>query len=398
MSRIISVIFAVSFIANYVFSLTVIKGRILGSDGKPMQAAQVSLHHPNDTKVIKIVRAEKNGQFSLSINKPGIWMLHAAGVGFRDKWITLYIEKEKKVQVEVWLGKYRYLSNLDHASVVGDFNNWHILRAIPMKISPDSILSADVIPIADTIAYRLINVCDGDAVEGMQADRYVYDQKKGYISVLDVKKAKKVKITFDPQKTPKIESPSKVVFAQPDAIISKFAMIMDSLQHKQDLAQAALINYRRSFGNSSNFPFNWAQHISNVENQIKDEKIGILRQALFMSNLTMCMAAKCTDAAIYKKVLDEIPPTSIIWVIKPHNLFYAVGHSGITEAQQEKYMDEVINYHSARSVKIAALFDMYMASKLSDQKEKAAKYYNLLVKRYGKTEEGKKLISRYPIR
>ena len=173
---------------------------------------------------------------------------------------------------------------------------------------------------------------------------------------------------------------------------------MDSLQYYQDLAQAALIDYRRSYGSNSQFLFNWPQHISNIENRIKDEKNAVIRQALFMSYQTMCMAAKRMDAAIYKSVLDEISPTSIIWVMRPHNLFYAVAHSGMTEAQQEKYMENVINRHPSRSVRLAALFDFYMACKLSDQKEKAAKYFNLLVKRYGKTEEGKAIISRYPIR
>lgn len=395
--RTISVILIISLTASCVFASTVIKGRILGSDGKPMQAAHVSLLHPNDAKIIKTICAEKNGQFTLNIDKPGIWMLHAAGVGFRDKWIALYIEKENNVQLDVWLGGYRYLSNLNNAAIVGDFNYWHILKAIPMKISPDSTLSAEVKPITDTIAYRLINVRDGDAVEGMQADRYIYDPVKGYISVLERKKGKKIKITLDPRKLTKTESPSKIVFAQSGLTISRFAMIMDSLQLNQDLALAALIDYRRSYGNNSQFSFNWDEHISNVEYQMKNEKNGIIRQALFMSYLTMCMAAKRIDAAIYKKVLDEISPTSIIWVMKPHNLFYAVGHSGMTDTQQEKYMEEVINHHPSRSVKIAALFDLYMAYKLSDQKEKAAQYYNLLVKRYGKTEEGKTIISRYPI-
>jgi hypothetical protein len=398
LTRIISVMLAVSFAASCVFPLTIIKGRILGSDGKPMQAAHISLLHPNDTKVIKTICAEKNGKYSLSISKPGIWMLHAAGVGFRDKWVALYIEKEKNVQLDICLGGYRYLSNLDRAAVVGDFNNWYILKATPMKVESDGILNAEVKSIADTIAYRLINIRDGDAIEGMQADRYVYDPAKGYISVLNGKKEKKIKISFNSQKLPKVVSPSKVIFANPDAVISKFASIIDTLQNKQDLAQTALINQRRSFGNNSILSFEWAQHISNVENQIKDEKISILRQALFMSYLTMCMAAKRTEAAIYRRIVNEIPPTSIIWVMKPHNLFYAVGHSGMTDAQQEKYMDAVIEHHSSKSVKIAALFDMYMASKLSDQKEKAAKYYNLLEKRYGRTEEGRTIISRFPIR
>jgi hypothetical protein len=374
------------------------KGRILGDDGKPMQAAHVSLLHPNESKIIKTICTEKNGQFTLTIDKPGIWMLHAAGVGFRDKWIALYIEKEKNVQLDVWLGGYRYLSNLDNAALVGDFNSWYILKAIPMRISPDSTLSAEVKSIADTVAYRLINVRDGDAVEGMKADRYIYDPVKGYISVLETKKGKKIKVTLDPRKLTKTESPSKIIFAQSGTTISKFAMIMDSLQHDQDLAQAALIDYRRSYGNNSQFSFNWDEHIPNVENQMRNEKNGIVRQALVMSYLTMCMAAKRMDGAIYKRVLDEISPTSIIWVMKPHNLFYAVGHSGMTDAQQEKYMKEVIDLHPSRSVRIAALFDLYMVCKLSDQKEKAAQYYNLLEKRYGNTEEGKKIISRYPIR
>jgi hypothetical protein len=358
----------------------------------------VSLLHPNEPKILKTICAGQNGQFTLTIDKPGIWMLHAAGVGFRDKWIALYIEKEKNILLDVWLSGYRYLSNLNNASLVGNFNSWHILKAVPMKISPDSTLSAEVTSVADTVTYKLMNVRDGEAVEGMQADRYIYDPVKGYISVLDRKKGDKIKITLNPGTLTKKESPSKILFAQSGSTISKFAMIMDSLQQYQDLAQAALIEYRRSYGNDSPFSFHWDERISSVENQMKNEKTGIARQALVLSYLTMCMAAKRMDAAIYRRVLDEISPTSIIWEMKPHNLFYAVGHSGMTDAQQEKYMDEVINHHPSRSVRLAALFDSYMVCKLSDKKEKAALYYNILVKRYGNTEEGKKIISRYPIR
>ncbi len=397
LSRIISLILAVFLTTSCTFAVTVVKGRILGGDGKAMQAAHVSLLHPNNTKIIKIVRAGKSGQFSMRIDTPGLWMLHAAGVGYRDQWIALYIEKEKSVQIEVRLGGYRYLSTFDRAAIVGDFNSWHILTAVPLKASPGGMPSAEVTSLADTVAYRIINVRDGDAVEGMQADRYVYDPVKGYISVLSVKKGEKIKIALDLKRLARMEAPSKLIFVQSGEVISRFAMIMDSLQQNQDQALAALIDYRRSFGNNTEFSFNWASHIEHVENQIKDEKAGIVRQALFMSYLTMSMAAKHIDAAVYKKALDEIPPTSIVWELKPHNLFYAVCHSGMSDAQQEKYMQQVIDRNSSQSVKIAALFDMYMASKLSDQKEKASMYYNLLVKRFGSTEEGKTIITQYPL-
>jgi len=130
--------------------------------------------------------------------------------------------------------------------------------------------------------------------------------------------------------------------------------------------------------------------------QIKTERDSTLRRELYINYITLSMMAQRTDPSIYMAALREISPGSIVWLLNPHSIYTALNRSGLKSKQHDEYVDRVIEENPSARVKAAVLFDEFMASKLSEHPDKAARYYELLVSKFGDTPEGFAIQKRFP--
>jgi hypothetical protein len=365
---------------------TTVTGRVVGIEGEPMIDAHVSLAPPEEAKALKVVRADKNGNFAITIDVPGVWMLHFSGVGHHDHRVALYVDRPQKIELTVQLGSYVYLQEFDQAKVVGDFNRWYVLSGAQLQRQTDGMYEAEIETKADTVAYRLNGVRDGGAIEGTQADRYVYDGAGGYISVLNVRPGK-VRIIFDPDKFPRSDMPANITFASASNVVSRFGAVYDEFQRYQDEYLSSQRNSLRSGKKRSEFSYDWSGALSSFEKQTNHEKIRVLRGELTLCRLAIARTAGRLDTSICASCLREITPASRVWSLDVHSLFYVLTHSGWTEEKRETYVEQTLKKNSDKRVKAALLYDLLMAAKLSSQSQLAEKYYHLLLDGYGSSPE-----------
>jgi hypothetical protein len=121
---------------------TIITGTLVGFDGKPMIKSGVSLKQPMNDSVFKFVEAGKDGKFNIQIDSAGIWILHFVGVNHTAYQMALYVDKPVTENVDVRLKTVEYQNDFSKAEVVGNFNDWLILSAFPMKKDSDGKYSA----------------------------------------------------------------------------------------------------------------------------------------------------------------------------------------------------------------------------------------------------------------
>lgn len=383
--RLRSGVFLVFITAAAACAQTTVQGTVTGADGRPMRMANVFLVAPNEARAVSAVEAGRDGRFVLHIESTGIWMLQFTGVGCREHRVALFLDHPQTILLDVQLESYRYLSDLSKATITGDFNRWNILSAVPMRKQQDGTYAARVATKADTVAYRLNNVRKGDAVEGTQADRYVPSGTGSYVSIVEAK-AGSAMITFDPRRLLRTKGKARVAFGQAGPGVARFAAVHDELQRYQDSYMFAFEDAIRS-GNRKDFNFKWSGPMSSVEQEIKKETHPAVREELLLNGLTLAMMAKATDEKVYRSSVEGISPASRVWSLNPHSMFFALGHSGLKEDEQDRYIQHVLDENPVDRTKSAVLLDAFMVAKLSDKKDKADRYFNILVGQFGGSPE-----------
>ncbi|HUI30538.1 MAG TPA: thioredoxin-like domain-containing protein [Candidatus Acidoferrales bacterium] len=388
-------LFAALFWSFLGHAQTKVTGTVDGFDGKPMLCANVTLLRLPDYSPVKSVVVERDGKFEINIDSSGIWVLQFSGVFHQEHMTLLYIDKPGAIDVDVRLAAYHYLNDLDGAKVNSNVNNWYILKAVPMQKELGGTYSANIETNADSILYRLLGVREGDQVEGTQADKYVYNGTGGYNCVVTATNGR-VGIILDPKKLPRSEKPERIAFVGTDPVISRFAEIYDELQHCRTTYQSALKNYIMSRTAQKQSKMDFSPILSSIKKEIKHERNKVLRRELYLNYITVAMMARQLDKSIYRESLKQISPSSIVWLVNPHSVYYALGHSGLTQIEQNKYVNEVLDENPEDRIKSALLYDEFMVAKLSEQTETAAHYYGLLTGRFQNTPEGQQLIKTLP--
>ncbi len=393
MPRLGAVVFLVVLTAAAACAQTTVQGTVTGANGRPMKMANVFLIPPGQYKPVSAVEAGRDGRFVIHIDSAGIWMLQFTGVGCREHRLALFLDRPQTILLDVRLESYRYLPDFSKAKIIGDFNRWNILKAVPMRKLTDGTYTARVVTKADTVAYRLNSVRNGDAVEGTQADRYVSNGTGSYISIVPARGGSAA-ITFDPRRLIRAKGTARVTFGQAGPGVARFAAVYDELQRYQEEYMIAFEDALRS-GIRKEFNFAWSGPMSSIEQEIRQENHPAVREELTLSRLSLAMLAKRTDAAVYRSSVEGISPASRVWSLNPHSMSFALGHSGLKEVEQDRYVQRVLDENPVDRIKSAVLLDAIMAARLSDKREKADRYYSILVGKFGGSPEAASVRNTY---
>ena len=257
-----------------------------------------------------------------------------------------------------------------------------------MSKQTDGRYTAEIETKEDSVAYRLMYARDGNQVEGTQADRFSFTSPQGYNSIVAAQGGR-VTIVFSPNLLDRSESPASVTFIESSPLISKFAKGYDELQKYKKAFFSAHQNFVRKRMERKEFSFDWSAQMTSVENEITGETDSIVREELYLNCATIAILAKSVDTSMYRRAIIGIPATSIVWSLNPHSMYYILGHSGYTETQQTQYVQHVFDSNPIEKTKAALLLDEYMIETLSEHKEAARRYYDILESRFGNSEEAK---------
>jgi hypothetical protein len=234
----------------------------------------------------------------------------------------------------------------------------------------------------------------GAGFEGTQADRYDYKRYEGYVAVIRARNGK-ARITFNPKKLARSGGEARLTFGHPGSVEAHFSAIEDLVLRAREAYSDALIQSRMQKGASQDFAYDVSGLAASLQKQIRSEKDALLRQELWLASIAVSMLNKKSGAFPLQDALGAIPPESHIWVLDPHIISYALSHSGMPIDQQEEYVARVIEKNPSARTKTALLFDQFMAARLSDRKDLAKTYFDILTGRFGSSPEGKLVKERY---
>jgi len=391
----------IKLLAVFVFSFivfsnaqTIVKGTLVGYNGKPMVNASVALKQPLDITVIKSAAADKDGKFKIEVDSSGIWILYFTGVDHEPYQMALYVDKSSTVNVNVRLKTYGYLNDFSNAKVLGNFNGWLDSTAVPMTKNADGTYSAEVDSRSDTVIYRLQNVAKEDLVEGTQADAYAFNDYQGYNSLI-FSKPGKVKITFDPNKLVTSSNPQEVKFARPSSFAARFAEVYDEIVNNRSVFTKAVKEFQASGQDLKTFKYDWTKEVDNFASQIHAEKNNIVRDELMFGYLELANMRANLDTNIVKQAMVYLTPSSVIWSLNPIVVQAGLYLSRAGKEKVDEFLTQAAGENKSITVRTDMLYLLFTRAKFMNKPDEASKYYNILVTQYGNTEVGKMVKERF---
>lgn len=355
---------------------TVIAGRLVGADGKPLRKAHVHLAETSHGAPIASVEAGKDGTFRLSTERTGLFFLQMSGVDHQLHEVPVLIERPEPVKLDVRLKANQPNPSFENVRVIGEFNNYAFGTGVAMSKDQSGVYVAEIPTNAPSFPYQLLGVIGDRSVNGTESEDFVYDGGGDYRSIV-TPKGGKVRIVFDPRKLPRSTAEPSVAFADPRSTTAQLSTIMTSMLTRQDEMYAALRAHYDAGGTGENFTFAQSDARAGIEEQLKSERNPILRQALLIGYLSL---AGDLDSTVARSALKEVPPASELWALRPGAIRRAISYLPPAEQSTDAippYIRRVIDGNRSVAVKSEVLFGE-LQNAFTDKREADA---NLLYKK-----------------
>ena len=370
------------------FQESVISGKLLGHDGKPMAMAHVHLIKATSPKPIASVEASKEGNFTISTKEKGLFFLHCTGVHHMEYRALVLIEKPGPVSLEARLGTYKYVDELKAVMIIGDFNNFDFGSAKSMAKLENGTYQGEFETKAEKFKYQIWSVeATQRSVNGTQSEAFEYDNGGDYQSVVTPKDGK-AKIIFDPKLLVRSNSEPQVRFTDGNKQIHGLANLFNEMLRRGQLFSKAIAAYRASGKDMKDFKYDWSKEVSSLASSIRVEKDPLLRQMLLLSYMQLSQMGANLETEYGKMALSEIPPDSPLWAFNPFAISVAAKLSG-EPGKFDEYFNAVIEKQPEKGWLANVVFNELMSAKFRNDKENLKKYYNILMERFGDTPMAK---------
>ena len=388
MVKVYSFLLILYFLFANAYASIIVNGRVTGTDDKPISVARVFLTYPSDNHPIKLVEVQKDGNYKIHIDSRGLWMLHFIGIYHHQYQIAIYANNSKNIKLNVKLETYHYSNSFDGVKIIGNFNDWSVPRAVPMKKEKDGTYSAIVSSSFDTVFYRLVYVRTDGEVEGTDSEGYVPNGMDGFSSFLKTNNGA-VKIIFDPKKLVYSDQPENFKFVNASTIQSKFAQAYASLTDAMHAFKISLYTHtanREIIG----FHFNYQPYINKVMNLLRKEPKGLIRQVLLLSYFELnYMSTNGTYKSFLtpREILKGIPSNSIVWSLYPHAILEILSQGAFSEPIMDINIHKILDTNPMARTKEILLADVIERKFHSFQYSGILPYLSILLDQYGDSPE-----------
>ncbi len=384
MKKLFSVILLFFLINLNTSAQSIITGKVLSYNGKPLKRADVFIIPPMSLKVYNSVKADKNGHYFIKINKRGYYFVEFSGVDHEHTDVPVLINKTKKIELNVRLKHNQYVNSFKDVQIIGDFNNFNSNAPVNMKRQLDGTFRAEFNTHNKNFAYQLMGIeKTGRIINGTDANRYIYDGGGDYESVV-IPKNGKVTITFNPKKLVRVHNDKSITFGSRNKFDQEAYKIITDMGKRQK--QASIMHGLDSGNLDSNSDLSTI--IRKLQTRINNEKNPELKDLLMVSYIELgIFGEKNINASIIKQAFQTIKPSSILWSIDPRILQLSFGFSTFNGIPQ--YLDGVISSNPDKEVIAFSLYIKSMRAEYVGNQKMANKLYNKLKREYGKTHFGK---------
>jgi len=386
--------------------LTVIRGTLLGHDGRPMPMAHVHLSSVSDffrKEPFESLEVDADGSFEFKTARTGAFLLKFSGVDHAITALPLVADPPMELAVDVRLPTYAYNEDFSGVKIFGDFNEWNFASALPMEALSDGTYALMIETDADTVAYGLAGVIQGMgeyAVNGTQSDGFAFSGKENhhYRSLVEVPEGR-VTIVFDPEQLDQSDEPAfsweygmsdkaAISFRDSTSVLARLkAMVKEGREYSQALWAAESTDSARAE----------AEGLVAAKIEKANAELDLLaRQALFLEILEAAEAGLDIDGATLRQALVEVPPTSPLWsfvaayvpgfVAAPFGGIDTIAASAARSGQVEEcpfdeylaYLEDGAALHPDSAVQSMMLYGMLEIASKANREDLAGEYYQRL--------------------
>ena len=369
--------------APMIFAQTVISGKLLGYNGKPMQKANVTVTRLLATSPLETIKPNKNGSYKLKIKKNGYYFIEFFGVNHKAEAVPVLLEKSSKIKIDVRLQHNQYVDKISDLKIIGDFNDFDMRNAKKMKKNSNGTYTAEFKTDKEEFAYQVIGVeKNGIPTVGTGKANYTFNNNGTYSSVIKPKNGK-VKISFNPKELVKSKADSKITFGKKNNFTAQAYKIFKGMDNRQENFMQQVQN------NGGKIPKNidWTKESKQLEAELQKQKNPELKKVLMLGYMQLALfGAKNLDTKIVKEAFAKIKPSSMLWEIDPRILGMTFGYSNYKG--DSNYLDKVIEQNKVRNVVAFVLYMKVSQAKYAGDNEAAKKYYSKLVSQYSDTRFG----------
>jgi thiol-disulfide isomerase/thioredoxin len=367
---------------------SVISGKLLGYDKKPMPLAHAHILKAPNPQPIQQVQAAPDGSFEIRTKETGVVLIEFTGVNHSALDLPLIIEKPLKLALTVCLSTYAYADDIKDVKLMSDLTNFSFNQAQPMLKQSDGTFAIELQTSNPKLAYQVFGADKNSrSINGTQSDSYEFDGAGDYKSIVSPKNGK-IRITFDPKKVVRSDSEPVVTFKDPNNPIAKVALIQMEMTKRASTWGIKVQALAASGG--KDFKYNWSSAQQEIVKQLRTEKDPLVRQALLLNYVdTKARNAMESDPKIGVQALKEIPPDSKLWMMPTLQLMKVAGDLAGDQSLFENYLSRFLEKNPDETLKTNLLMNLLMMAKMQGDEKGLKSYYDLTMKSMGDTPFGK---------
>jgi thiol-disulfide isomerase/thioredoxin len=373
---------------------SVISGKILGYDKKPLPLAHAHiLKAPNPQPILQ-VQASPDGSFEIRTKETGVVLIEFTGVNHSALDLPLIIEKPVKLALTVCLSTYAYADEMKEVRLMSDLTNFSFNGAQAMTRQPDGTFAIELRTSNPKLAYQVFGADKNNrSINGTQSESYEFDGAGDYKSIVTPANGK-VKIVFDPKKVVRSDAEPVIAFSDPNSPVAKVAVIQMEMTQRAAMWATKVQSLAATGG--KDFKYDWSEVQKEIVNRLKTEKNPLVRQALLLNYVdTKARNAMESDPKIGVQALKEIPPDSKLWMMPNLQLMKIAGDLAGDQSLFENYLARFLEKNPDETLKQNLLMNLLMMAKMQGDERGLRSYYDLTMKSMGDGQFGKMVKERF---
>jgi len=321
------------FIANSSYSQYIIKGKLLGYDGKPMIKAgiqQLTNVFPYDD-IVKVSPVNSDGTFNINYSKPGYYRLRFCGLYHKPnnfKEFGIYIDEKDTVELNIQLQAYQLKDKIENVVFWTNKKSGdkYQTKKTEASMNNDSTYSVEITADSAFVPYSITGVTTGDRPHpliGDKSDYYELSREGDYYSIIKAKVDSTIKLVFDLKKFVKGESIGKFELLKAPEHTKKFMIVNDDYNKRHDKYFKEWLENNKNKTNRWDYTaddeYDWKKDLDELEFKIKNEKDEFLRKAWQVERYLIVLSdswSKQKDNVskeLAQMSLSEIEPDSPLW-------------------------------------------------------------------------------------
>jgi thiol-disulfide isomerase/thioredoxin len=372
---------------------SVVRGRLLGCDGRPMRSAFVRVYQGE--RGIPRRAAGSDGAFSVTLPGPGMYQAYLGGVHHRTLLVPLFVEHTDTLELTVRLAAAEYVEAFDSLRVVGSFNGFAPERALTMTRGADGTFVADVPYDRDTLYYELLGVqAGGLPICGTQADTFLVDRSQSllegrsnsYLCAL-VAGRRPVRVVFDPARLPRCDTAPVVTFTDSLGRAAGMVGITEALSRWERNRSDAMETFLAGGGAPDSFRWDGSPASKDLFARADRERDPLLRGYLLLN--TVGFDPWGLDSARASIILREVQPESPLWSLLGWSAmpaFDGVAYAAKLPEQGRDYAEKAAATQPDSNVSSAFLYRLLSNADAAGDTVRAARYYAKLRSDFPGTE------------